>query len=354
MTNCCVIMAGGTGGHVFPGIAVARQLLALGWQVHWVGNPDKIEARVVPAQGIHFHSVPLMGLRKRGVLAKVTSLYSTLCAIFTIMRLFRHIRPRFVLGFGGYVSAPGGVAAKLLQVPLIIHEQNAIAGMANRWLGRIAKAVLLGFPSARSDFPSSADCEVVGNPVRQEISGVQSKIPTQDRLNVLIVGGSLGAKVFNDALPNLLHTLARAEIWHQTGAADVQDVSQHYQRLGVSARVDAFIDSMQDAYDWADVVICRAGALTVAELAAAGKPAIFVPYPHAVDDHQRKNAEYMVNQGAAAMILQDRLGQELLPLLTLWQAQPQTRAEMANLAKKSSYLHATTRVVERCLALVGE
>jgi len=354
MTNRCVIMAGGTGGHVFPGIAVAQQLLALGWQVHWVGNPDKIEARVVPAQGIHFHSVPLMGLRKRGVLAKVTSLYSALCAIFTIMTLFKHIRPRFVLGFGGYVSAPGGVAARLLHVPLIIHEQNAIAGMANRWLGRIANSVLLGFPSARSDFPSSAHCEVVGNPVRQEISCLQPKMPTQDRLNVLIIGGSLGAKVFNDELPKLLHALVHAEIWHQTGAADVQNVAQHYSQLGVNARVDAFIDSMQDAYDWSDVVICRAGALTVAELAAAGKPAIFVPYPHAVDDHQRKNAEYMVNQGAAAMILQDRLEHELLPLLTHWQARPNVREEMASLAKKSGYTHATTRVVERCLHLVGE
>lgn len=354
MNKTCFILAGGTGGHVFPGIAVATALRELGWNVHWLGNEDKMEARVVPQQGFAFHSIRMSGLRGRGVTQKLRALVQAFSATLQVLKLLREMRPHLVLGFGGYVSGPGGVAAKILRIPLVIHEQNAVAGMANRWLGRIANRILLGFSSARTSFPFSSDCVVVGNPVRQDILYLPAKSKMSEALKLLIVGGSLGARVFNEKLPPLLGSLPNLAIWHQTGRADHEKVLGSYQQIPHQARVDAFIEDMASAYEWADVVICRAGALTVAEIAAAGRAAIFVPYPHAVDDHQRKNAEFMVTQGAAVLLDQEKLNEQLVTLIKAWYSEPSLWIAMGMAAKKIGNTDATANVVAHCLQIAGE
>ncbi len=313
--HCVLIMAGGTGGHVFPALSVAEELRGRGVELHWLGTAAGIEARLVPAADIPLHCLKMAGVRGKNPLFRLAALFKAGVAVMHSMLLLRRLRPFCVIGLGGYASGPGGLAAKLLGVPVIIHEQNAVAGTTNRLLAKVARRCLTGYPIALGGDKG----HYIGNPVRAEIAAIaapeQRLAQRPAGLRVLVLGGSLGAKAINDCLVAmwpLLGDLPGAELWHQTGRAHEAVVRQAYQAAGVSVRADAFIDDMAAAYRWADVVICRAGALTVAELAAAGVPAILVPLPHAIDDHQRANAQWFVDGGAGEILEQRELKAEQL------------------------------------------
>ena len=298
-----LIMAGGTGGHIFPGLAVAEALAAAGVPVVWLGAADGLETRLVPARGIALETVPVSGLRGKGLAVRLRAPLMLLRAFAASLGVLRRVRPRSVLSLGGYVAGPGGVAAWLLRRPLVVHEQNALAGFTNRVLARLARRVLAGFADALPGV------EWVGNPVRAAIAALPPPSVRFDtragRLRLLVLGGSQGARALNRALPQALARLApllRPEVLHQCGARGVDDTRAAYAGAAVTARVEPFIDDMAAAYAWADLAICRAGALTIAELAAAGLGAILVPFPHAVDDHQTRNAAALVAAGAARLI----------------------------------------------------
>lgn len=356
MTKRCLIMAGGTGGHVFPGLAVAEALLQQGWQVEWLGTAERMEADVVPKHGIAIHFIPVKGIRGKGVKAKLTGIMALVKSLFSARRIIARINPDVVVGFGGYASGPGGVAAKTLGIPLIIHEQNAAAGMTNKLLARIATQVLLGFDDAKEQFSlPAAKLHTVGNPVRDEIWAVPAPQSVANRpLRMLVVGGSLGAKILNDTLPDVVAGVPSMHIRHQCGKGNSQTVQAHYRASDVEAEVSDFIDDMAQAYTWADFVVCRAGALTVAEVAAAGRAAIFVPLPHAVDDHQTKNAQSLVKHNAAVMIAQSVLSQNLGQAIRHWITHPLDCIKMGELARQYASHHATEKVVNHCLNVVGE
>ncbi len=313
--RCVLIMAGGTGGHVFPALAVAESLRARGVTVHWLGTAAGIEARVVPAAGIELHCLDMSGFRGKGLLQRLRAIYKALAALFAASALMRRLRPVSVLGMGGYAAGPGGLAARLLGLPLLIHEQNAVAGTTNRLLAKLATISLSGFPIALG----GDDNRFIGNPVRADIA---SLAPPADRwegregpLRLLILGGSLGALAINQAVVAAMALLPedeRPELWHQTGRAHIDSVQAAYREQGLTVRAEAFIDDMAAAYAWADVVLCRAGALTVAELTAAGVGAVLVPLPQAIDDHQRANARWLVNGGAGEILEQAKLTPEYL------------------------------------------
>ena len=298
-----LIMAGGTGGHIFPGLAVAECLRAQGVPVVWLGALGGMETRVVPAQQIELHTVAVGGLRGKGWRTRLRAPLMLLRALAASLAVMRTVRPRSVLSMGGYVAGPGGVAAWLLRRPLLVHEQNRVAGFTNRWLARLARRVLTGFADA---LPRG---EWVGNPVRAAIAALPA--PAQ-RLagrhgapRLLVLGGSLGARALNLALPQALALLpveARPDVRHQCGSRGVEEARAAYAQAGVAADVVPFIDDMAASYGWADLAVCRAGALTVAELTAAGLGAVLVPFPHAVDDHQTRNAEALLAAGAAELM----------------------------------------------------
>ncbi len=302
---CVLIMAGGTGGHVFPALSVAEELRERGVELHWLGTAAGIEARLVPAAGIPLHCLNMAGVRGKNPLFRLAAVFKASFAVIKSMLLLRRLKPFCVIGLGGYASGPGGLAAKLMGIPLLIHEQNAVAGTTNRLLATLARRCLTGYPI---DLGGSKNC-YIGNPVRAEIAAIA---PPQERvqessggLKVLVLGGSLGAKAINDCMIELwpmLADLPAAQLWHQTGRAHQESVRQAYQAAGVSVRADAFIEDMAEAYALADIVVCRAGALTVAELSAAGVAAILIPLPHAIDDHQRANAQWFVDGGAGEII----------------------------------------------------
>jgi UDP-N-acetylglucosamine--N-acetylmuramyl-(pentapeptide) pyrophosphoryl-undecaprenol N-acetylglucosamine transferase len=295
-----LIMAGGTGGHIMPGLAVAAVLRERGWRVLWLGNPDKMEGRLVPAQGIELAELRFQGVRGRGITALLQLPGRLLAALRQAWRHMSAARPDVVLGMGGYVAFPGGLAAALRRIPLVVHEQNAVAGTANRTLARLAGRVLTGFPHV---LPRG---EMVGNPVRREVCALarpEQRYAGRDGvLNVLVVGGSLGAQALNTVVPQALALLpeqARPRVMHQAGEQHIDALRAGYAAVGVQADCRAFIEDMAGALAAADVVICRAGAMTVAEIAAAGVAALFVPFPHAIDDHQTANARYLSDAGAA-------------------------------------------------------
>ncbi len=300
-----LIMAGGTGGHVFPALAIARALRARDERVVWLGTERGLEARVVPADGIPFERVRVRGLRGRGALGWLLAPFALALALLDAVRVLRRWQPRVVLGMGGYTAGPGGVAAWLLRRPLVIHEQNAVAGLTNRLLAGLARRVLVAFPGS---FPAGRATTATGNPVRAEIAALP---PPAERfagragpLRVLVLGGSQGARALNELVPAALGLLAPAErpvVRHQAGERTRAVAEAAYARAGVAAEILPFIDDMAAAYGWADLVVARAGALTVAELAAAGVAAILVPFPAAVDDHQTRNARYLVDAGAATL-----------------------------------------------------
>lgn len=295
-----VIMAGGTGGHIMPGLAVAHEMQQRGWHVVWLGHPERMEGRLVPPRGIPLQPVRFSGVRGKGVLALLKLPFSLACACLQAYRALRSVDPDIVLGMGGYVAVPGGLMARLRRIPLVVHEQNAVAGTANRFLARMAQKVLAGFPGA---LPGAL---MVGNPVRQEVvqlPAARQRYGKRDgRLRLLVIGGSLGAQVLNEVVPAALALLPdgqRPLVVHQAGAQHIESLTRRYADVGVDAQCHAFIDDMAGQLGEADLLICRAGAMTVAEVAAAGIAALFIPLPHAIDDHQTANARYLSDcQGA--------------------------------------------------------
>jgi UDP-N-acetylglucosamine--N-acetylmuramyl-(pentapeptide) pyrophosphoryl-undecaprenol N-acetylglucosamine transferase len=358
MTQPVLIMAGGTGGHVFPALAVARELAGREQPVVWLGTRRGMEARVVPAAGIALEYIRVQGLRRRGPMAWLLAPFGILLAIADALRVLRRCRPRLVLGMGGYAAGPGGVAAWLLRLPLVIHEQNAVAGLTNRLLARLAREVLQAFPGA---FPAPVRARTIGNPVRREIAALPAPAARfagrSGPLRLLVLGGSQGARAINQAVPAALALLPadqRPEVWHQAGEATLTETAEAYRVAGVGARLVPFIDDMAAALGWADLVLSRAGALTVAELAAAGVGAILVPYPAAVDDHQTRNAAYLVDAGAATLLPQPQLD----PARLARQLEP-AAADRAGLlaraerARALAWPAATEALVSACLAHGG-
>ena len=306
-----LIMAGGTGGHVFPGLAVARGLIDRGVPVAWLGTRRGLEARLVPQAGVPLHIVSVGGLRGKGVWTRLLAPFRLLLAMTQSLVLMLRLRPRAVLGMGGFVSGPGGVAAWLTRRPLLIHEQNAVAGLTNRLLARLATHVLEAFPGS---IQGRGDTTAVGNPVRPEIAAIevpQTRLAaSDDRARLLVFGGSQGAQRINQDVPAaiaLLPASLRPEVLHQTGEGTQGVAAAAYRSAGVDARVTPFIDDMAQAYAWADLAICRSGALTISELAAAGLGAVLIPFPAAVDDHQTRNAEYLTVNDAAILLPQTQL-----------------------------------------------
>ena len=352
-----LIMAGGTGGHVFPAMAVAERLEAQGCAIHWLGTAEKIEARVVPKAGIPLHCIQVQGLRGKGKLGMLSAPLRVAKAIWQARKVVKQVQPNVVLGMGGFASGPGAVAAKMAGIPLVIHEQNAVAGMTNKLSSRFASRVLAAFPGAFGvDQDKQLGVEILGNPVRGPI--LQLPEPQQryaersGPIRLLVVGGSLGARALNEGLPEALAKLPeskRPQVRHQTGASDLESTEQRYAELGVEAQVSAFIEHMDEAYGWADLVICRAGALTVSEIAIAGVAALFVPFPHAVDDHQTANAGYLEQLGAAQVVQQSEMSCERLVELLLAHSDRQQLLDMAIAARQAATPQATERVAEICL-----
>jgi len=300
MSATLMIMAGGTGGHIMPGLAVAQAMRARGWNVTWLGNPARMEGQLVPAHNIPLLPLRFGGVRGKGAAALARLPFTLASALCQAHRAFSQERPDVVLGMGGYAAFPGGVMAKLRGIPLVIHEQNAVAGTANRWLARLATQTLTGFPE------SLPNARMVGNPVREtflQTGDVARRYGARSGpLRLLVMGGSLGASVLNQVVPQALAQLppdARPQVVHQAGAQHLQAVCQTYGQLNVQADCRAFIDEVSLAMADADLLVCRAGAMTVAEVAAAGVAALFVPLPHAIDDHQTHNAHYLSGCGAA-------------------------------------------------------
>ncbi|MDN4017254.1 undecaprenyldiphospho-muramoylpentapeptide beta-N-acetylglucosaminyltransferase [Zwartia panacis] len=348
-----LIMAGGTGGHIMPGLAVADVLRDRGWTVRWLGHPEKMEGQIVPARGYELAPLRFAGLRGRGLRAKAVAPFLLMRALWQAWGHFSKIRPNVVLGMGGYVSFPGGVVSALRARPLVLHEQNAIAGMANKVLARISKRVLAGFPGAL------VGAEVVGNPVRHEVVALEDPLQRYSQrtgaLRLLVVGGSLGATALNNMLPEAIARLPesrRPEILHQSGAQHLDALKLAYQQAGVRAECVAFIDNMADALGQADILICRAGAMTVAEVAAAGVAALFVPYPHAVDDHQTANARFLSDDGSAWLMQQESM---TAAGLSEWLGL-RNRQELAAVAQRAR-VHArplaAQRIANICEELVG-
>jgi len=350
-----LIMAGGTGGHVFPALAVAQALRTSGVTVHWLGTRAGIESKVVPQAGFDISYIAIQGLRGNGIvrlfLAPFKLFYATLHAVLICLKL----KPNFVLGMGGFVTGPGGVASRLLAKPLIIHEQNAIPGFTNVILSKIATRVLKAFPNA---FKAANKYFHTGNPVRESIlklaSPEQRYSERDEVIRILIVGGSLGAQALNEIVPKAISILGmdkKVEVWHQAGKQKSEQTNKAYRDVNLDARVVEFIDDMDAAYGWADLIICRAGAMTVSEICAVGLAAILVPYPFAVDDHQTANANYLVDANAAVLIRQNelsphKLANELHKLMITGRERLLT---MANRAYELARPDATQVVMQHCL-----
>jgi UDP-N-acetylglucosamine--N-acetylmuramyl-(pentapeptide) pyrophosphoryl-undecaprenol N-acetylglucosamine transferase len=353
-TRPVLIMAGGTGGHVYPALAVAKALRAQNVDVVWLGTRAGLEARVVPDAGIPMRWLNIVGLRGKGLLSQLLMPLRLLLACYQAARVILMVRPRLVLGMGGFVSGPGALMCKLLSRPLVIHEQNAIAGLTNRILARLANSILEAFPGT---FNARFNAYHTGNPVRAEIAEMiepqQRFASRQGPLNLLVLGGSQGARFLNQLLPDAVHSMPKAlrpKIRHQAGIQLLDEAKQNYQRCQIEADVQPFLDDMAAAYSWADLVIARAGAMTVAELAAAGLPSILVPFPHAVDDHQTINAGFLANKGAAILAKQseltaDRLGDWLSELAV-------DRGRLLTMALQARHVarpEATQLVARECL-----
>lgn len=350
-----LVMAGGTGGHVFPGLAVASALREHGCRVSWLGSAQGMETKLVPKAGLELFTLPVTGLRGKSLASRLLAPWRLGISLWSALALMLRLRPDVVVGFGGFASGPGGLMASALGRPLLVHEQNAVAGLTNRWLARIADQVFAAFPDS---FPESVGCRTIGNPIRREIEEIPPPgtrwSGREGPLRLLVLGGSLGALKLNQAVPAALAKLpagARPLVRHQAGERTLDAAREAYRAAGVDAELSAFITDIAAAYGWADLVICRAGALTVSEIAAAGLAAVFVPYPHAVDDHQTANARFLVNAGAAWSIPDAELtGGRLAELLaTLDRDALLDRAERARAEAKTD---ATERLAEACLEAI--
>lgn len=354
-----LIMAGGTGGHVFPGLAVADVLRERAQSVVWLGTRRGIEARLVPAAGIEIEWITIAGVRGGGLLSWLAAPFRLLLALGQALTVLQRRRPSAVLGMGGFVAGPGGIAAWLTRRPLLIHEQNAVAGTTNRWLARFASQVLEAFPGS---FPAEVTARLVGNPVRTDIVALP---PPAERfgarsvprsLRLLVIGGSQGARVLNQMLPEALALIdveERPQVWHQGGVTH-QEAVDRYRQLGIEARLEPFIDDMAAAYGWADLVVSRAGALTLAELAAAGLGALLVPFPYAIDDHQSRNAAHFTAAGAARVIPERELDAARLAAELARLAQDPARlVTMAAAARAQARPKAALAIAEACLQAAG-
>jgi UDP-N-acetylglucosamine--N-acetylmuramyl-(pentapeptide) pyrophosphoryl-undecaprenol N-acetylglucosamine transferase len=350
MTSTLLIMAGGTGGHIFPGLAVADAVKAAGWRVVWMGNPDGMEARRVPGRGYEMAWVRFTALRGKGWLRKLLLPFNLLRGFWQARRELKRVKPDVVLGMGGFIAFPGGMMASLQGIPLVLHEQNSVAGLANRVLAVVADRIMTGFPQVLRKG------EWCGNPVRPEIAALP---PPAERygertgpLHLLVVGGSLGASALNETVPQALARLpesGRPEVVHQSGEKNIAALGRIYAGAGLKAHLVPFIEDMAGAYAWADLVICRAGALTVAELAAAGVASILVPFPQAVDDHQTGNARFLSSAGAAILLPQRELNPERLALIGNL-----ARDQLLQMAEKARALarpEATAAVAKACMEL---
>lgn len=352
-----LVMAGGTGGHVFPALAVARFLRERGVHIVWLGTRAGLEARLVPAAGFDMEWITIRGLRGKGLRQWLVTPFLVLLAMLQTVGVILRRRPAALLGMGGFVAGPGGLVAWLLRRPLVIHEQNAIAGLTNRWLARLADRVLTGFPET---FAPARHAVCVGNPVRAEVAALPAPevrlSARSGRLRLLVVGGSLGAQVFNEVVPQALAGLApaqRPDVRHQCGRGRREWTEAAYRDAGVDATVTEFLDDMAAAYAWADLVLCRAGAMTIAELAAAGLPAILVPYPHAAGDHQRANATFLARHDAAILLPQPEFTPlRLRELLDELAARRAHLVQMAQRARALARPHATAAVAQACLEVL--
>jgi UDP-N-acetylglucosamine--N-acetylmuramyl-(pentapeptide) pyrophosphoryl-undecaprenol N-acetylglucosamine transferase len=308
-----LIMAGGTGGHVFPALAVAKILQQRGWQVEWLGTENGIEARIAPTNHFKLHCITAVGLRGKSLANLLVAPLYLMWALCQSLGVLSRYKPDVVLGMGGFASAPGGLSAFLLRIPLVIHEQNAVAGTTNRLLSAMARRVLSAFPSV---FKNG---EPVGNPVRDDIAALLSDknvaLSPDQQLRLFVLGGSQGARALNNLLPSALALLPdaiRPDIFHQTGNSLLDETRDNYHQVGVAARIEPFVEDMASMYRWADLAVCRAGAMTVSELACAQLPALLIPLPSAIDDHQTANAQWLVDAGAARLLPQATLTAEKL------------------------------------------
>lgn len=347
MSRTILVMAGGTGGHIFPALAVAEKMRERGWRVVWLGNPDGMEARLVPQHGFEMVWVKFAALRGKGLLRKLLLPLNLLKGFWQAQKAIRDVQPNVVLGMGGYITFPGGMMASLFGKPLVVHEQNSVAGLANRVLAGVADKIVTGFPEVLKKGVWA------GNPVRPEIARIA---PPAERfaersgaLRLLVIGGSLGAQVLNEMVPQgmaLLGENEQPQIVHQAGEKHIEALKANYAAVGVQAHCVSFIEDMAGAYEWADLVICRSGALTVAELAAAGVASILVPFPHAVDDHQSGNARFLVNVGGAFLLPQNELTAEAIALIRNY-----SRSQLLEMAEKARSLakpDATDEVANLC------
>lgn len=346
-----LIMAGGTGGHVMPALAVAKKLASLGVEIHWLGTSRGLEASLVPANHFKLHEITVRGIRGRSFLRKLLISLQTIAAVYACKKIIKRVKPDVALGMGGYASGPGGVAAKLKKIPLIIHEQNSVAGLTNQTLARFA-VVLQAFPGA---FAHQFKALTVGNPLREAILQLDKKLI--EGLSILVLGGSQGAKVLNDIVPQALaklppSMLANISVEHICGKTDEEQVKQAYAQINLTANVLAFTNEIAALYAKTNLVIARAGAMTVSEIMQVGVASILVPYPYAVDDHQTKNAKYLVEAGAAILINQkDFTSASLSECLTDFYQHPDKLQSMGIKAKSLAKPDATDQVTEVCLRL---
>ena len=354
-----MIMAGGTGGHVFPALAVARELRARGCEVSWLGSPRSFESRLIPGEGIAFDTIDSFRLRGQGLFSLLLAPLRLLRAIVQARRVLRSRRPQVVLGMGGFASGPGGLAARVLGIPLVIHEQNRVPGLTNHWLARLADRVLEAFPGS---FDAGLRARACGNPVRPEILALPAPAERfAERADtvpgLLIMGGSLGAQALNEVLPEALARIAperRPQVLHQAGRGKQEQTLRDYREQRVEARVVEFIDDMPGALAQADLAVCRAGALTISELAAAGLGSILVPYPYAVDDHQTRNAAYLCDAGAAILIPQSELSADYLAqVLEQLTCDRGRLLKMAEAARDRASPDALDCVVDTCLEVAA-
>ncbi len=353
MSKTALIMAGGTGGHIFPGLAVAHALRERGWQVHWLGAPNSMEARLVPPQGFALETIDFSGVRGKGLVTLALLPLRLLKAFWQALAVVRRVKPDVVIGLGGYISFPGGMMAVLAGKPLVLHEQNSVAGMANKVLASVADRVFTAFPKV------FAKGQWVGNPLRTAFTSQPAPAERfagrSGPLRLLVVGGSLGARALNDIVPQALALIPadrRPQVLHQSGAAQIDALRANYAAAGVEATLTPFIDDTAQAFADADVIVCRAGASTVTEIAAVGAAAVYVPFPSAVDDHQTSNARFIVDAGGGWLLPQREMNAEMLSNM-LQNMQRSSLLERAEQAKNMQKIEATTAVVRACEELAS-
>ena len=351
--KCALIMAGGTGGHIFPGLAVAQALRERGWRVHWLGAPNSMESRLVPPKGFPLETVNFSGVRGKGLRTLLALPVRLVRALVQSLQVIRRVQPNVLVGLGGYITLPGGLMGALMGKPLVLHEQNSVAGMANKVLARLASRVFTAFPNV---FPNA---QWVGNPLRaaftQQPGPVERFAGRTGPLRLLVVGGSLGARALNDTVPQALALIPkeqRPQVTHQSGAAQIDALRANYAAAGVEAELTPFIDDTASAFAAADIIVCRAGASTVTEIAAVGAAAVFVPFPSAVDDHQTTNAQFLVAAGGGWLLQQrDMTAQGLAQMLQNMERQALVNRALE--AKKMQKMNATNEVVAACEELAA-